>query len=224
MSPCVCLRPALSFHFLIGSDAPDDCTVASYFTTTSLLATVSETSSSLASCDSGVSHCINNPCQSSRCDNMARPDRPISSTPARDPSSAFARSTLYTTQSTPYGALPNSLTSVSDKENTPVPGTVSKNRGKARMAPPTRPPNQNSENTNGAHSAKRIRLSHTQSASRSTSNHGRDDQDERRYYNPDQDPEERQALKRKSRALEREFNGAQAFEPSMVPSDLFLLC
>jgi len=155
---------------------------------------------------------------------MARPDHPISSTPARDPSSTFARSTPDTTQSTPYGALPNSSSAISDKENTPIPGTtVSKYKGKTRMAPPARPPNPNSENTNGTHSAKRIRLSHTQSSRQSTSNHDGDDQDERRYYNPDQDPEERQALKRKSRALEREFNCAHGLDAYLV-TNFFSTC
>lgn len=78
------------------------------------------------------------------------------------------------------------------------------------MQPPSTLPTPNSGDTSGphSHSAKRRRLE---------ASHGRrasaldDDDDEeyegQKWYDPAQDQAERQEIKRKSRALEREFNG-----------------
>lgn len=68
--------------------------------------------------------------------------------------------------------------------------------------------------SSAARPAKRLRLEQSQSSRHATNTNNNlgesteDQLDGRKYYNPDQDPEERQALKRESRALEREFNGA----------------
>lgn len=59
-------------------------------------------------------------------------------------------------------------------------------------------------NTTDSHSAKRRRTQ-----TRPTTSAARDDEpEESRFYDPTQDQHERQEIKKKSRALEREFNGA----------------
>lgn len=129
---------------------------------------------------------------------MARPTRHLSSTPARDlPIASAAHPSL----DSPSGA--------SDKENQP---TQRRDKGKGRMAPPTSAPMPNHASTSTpsslSNAAKRRRVDVPTSSRRQSipEDDDEEDRDGRKYYNPDQNPEERQALKRKSRALEREFN------------------
>lgn len=79
------------------------------------------------------------------------------------------------------------------------------------MQPPSTLPTPTSDDTSGSHShsAKRRRLD--ASRGRRASAPDDDDDDEeyegQKWYDPTQDQAERQEIKRKSRALEREFNG-----------------
>jgi hypothetical protein len=59
--------------------------------------------------------------------------------------------------------------------------------------------------TSNPHSAKRRR---TQPSPTASAADDLDSDDESRFYDPTQDQHERQEVKKKSRALEREFNGA----------------
>lgn len=143
--------------------------------------------------------------------------RYVSSTPARG-SSTLVDNTPNAAQSSAYGAHQASPTGISDKENQPIPAAGDKAKG--RMLPP-------SASLNGARSAKRMRLDQPQSGRRASGNveNEQDQLDGRKYYNPDQNPEERQALKRQSRALEREFNGAYSltYTPSSSANTLQII-
>lgn len=134
---------------------------------------------------------------------MARLNRNISSTPARD-SSVFAETTPHNVDT--YGAVQTSPSAASDKENEPTPATAHRDKGKGRMAPPGNLPTPNYNSTSASHSAKRRRVDNSHSV-RSNVDNTDHDLDGRKYYNPDQDFEERLEVKRKSRALERSFKG-----------------
>ncbi|KAI5249282.1 hypothetical protein E4T43_00651 [Aureobasidium subglaciale] len=87
---------------------------------------------------------------------------------------------------------PSSPTPSSDKENRCT--SAPRDKGKGRMQ---------SDSTT-SHSAKRRR---TQPPTNASAAHDQE-HDESRFYDPTQDQHERQEIKKKSRALEREFNGA----------------
>ncbi|KAI4727715.1 hypothetical protein E4T49_04563 [Aureobasidium sp. EXF-10728] len=111
---------------------------------------------------------------------MARPNRRPSDTPAR--SSNFSAA--------PSSVAPSSPNLSSDKENQAT--SAPRDKGKGRM-PST---------TSDSHSAKRRRIQTRPTASAADD----EEPDESRYYDPTQDQHERQEIKKKSRALEREFN------------------
>jgi hypothetical protein len=93
---------------------------------------------------------------------------------------------------TNFSSDPSSPDNTSDKENTTA--SAARNKGKGRM------PSVQSD----PRSAKRRRIeTHTSVVEEEDPN------DPTRYYNPTQDQHERQDIKKKSRALEREFNGDQ---------------
>jgi hypothetical protein len=108
------------------------------------------------------------------------------------PSETPARSSNFPTAA-PSSVAPSSPDPSSDKENHPA--SASRDKGKGRMQ----------STTSDAHSAKRRR---TQARPVATAVDDQDLDDESRFYDPTQDQHERQEIKKKSRALEREFNGA----------------
>lgn len=113
---------------------------------------------------------------------MARVNQRPSETPALSSNLSVA----------PSSVAPSSPNPSSDKENRS--DLPSRDKGKGRMQ----------SNTTGSHSAKRRRTQ-----ARPTTSAARDDEpEESRFYDPTQDQHERQEIKKKSRALEREFNGA----------------
>ncbi|GAB7348728.1 hypothetical protein MBLNU459_g7465t1 [Dothideomycetes sp. NU459] len=135
---------------------------------------------------------------------MARLNAAAASTPAHHSSGAFMSHTPHAAHvSTPPSPLHTSPSSLSDKENQPA--SRPKDKGKGRMRPPAELPTPTSDDASGSHSAKRRRIE-------SSRNGGADDGDEdeedqsQKWYDPNQDPTIRQDIKRKSRALEREFN------------------
>ena len=106
------------------------------------------------------------------------------------PSETPARSSNFTT--VPSSIAPSSPDLSSDKENQST--TAPRDKGKGRMQ----------STVSDSHSNKRRRTH-----ARCTASAGNDqDLDESRFYDPTQDKHERQEIKKKSRALEREFNGA----------------
>ncbi|THW50493.1 hypothetical protein D6C86_00864 [Aureobasidium pullulans] len=84
---------------------------------------------------------------------------------------------------------PSSPNLSSDKENHST--SAPRDKGKGRMSGPS-----------DSHSAKRRRIQPRSTAS--VANH--EENDDSRFYDPTQDQHERQEIKKKSRALEREFN------------------
>ncbi|KAL1305913.1 hypothetical protein AAFC00_004056 [Neodothiora populina] len=118
---------------------------------------------------------------------------------ARPPSSRLRS----TTPSVDYNHTPAhspSPSAASDKENQATPRAAPRNKGKGRMPPPRRG-NPSTSDDAVPPSTKRRRPETSRTATLLE-----DEEDPRKYYNPDQNPEERQRLKKKSRALEREFN------------------
>jgi hypothetical protein len=114
---------------------------------------------------------------------MARVNQRPSETPVRS-------SNLPTA---PPSIAPSSPDPSSDKENHST--AAPRDKGKGRMQ----------STTSDSHSAKRRRTQSRPTAS--VADHLESD-DESRFYDPTQDQHERQEVKKKSRALEREFNGA----------------
>lgn len=92
----------------------------------------------------------------------------------------------------PSSVAPSSPNLSSDKENQS--DLAPRDKGKGRMQ----------STRSDSHSAKRRR---TQARPTATAAHDQE-LDESRFYDPTQDQHERQEIKKKSRALEREFNGA----------------
>ncbi|KAI4744452.1 hypothetical protein E4T50_05206 [Aureobasidium sp. EXF-12298] len=105
------------------------------------------------------------------------------------PSETPARSSNFPTAA-PSSVVPSSPDPSSDKENHSA--SASRDKGKGRMQ----------SATSDAHSAKRRK---TQARPVASAVDDQDD-DESRFYDPTQDQHERQEIKKKSRALEREFN------------------
>ena len=127
---------------------------------------------------------------------MARVNQRLSDTPARSSNFPTAPSSL----------APSSPDLSSDKENHST--STHRDKGKGRMQ----------SATSDSHSAKRRRI-HTNPAASAVNDQDLDD--ESRFYDPTQDQHERQEIKKKSRALEREFNGACPPIPyTLMPSSL----
>jgi hypothetical protein len=113
---------------------------------------------------------------------MARVNQRPSETPAHSSHLSVA----------PSSVAPSSPNLSSDKENQS--DLAPRDKGKGRMQ----------STTSDSNSAKRRRIQ-----ARPTASAARDEElDESRFYDPTQDQHERQEIKKKSRALEREFNGA----------------
>lgn len=113
---------------------------------------------------------------------MARVNQRPSETPAR--SSNFP--------AVPSPIAPSSPDPSSDKENHSTSAPRDKGKGRMQSTAPD------------SHSNKR-RRTHARSTAPIVNDQ---DLDESRFYDPIQDQHERQEIKKKSRALEREFNGA----------------
>ena len=99
---------------------------------------------------------------------------------------------------------------ISDQENRD-PGTGARQKGKQRVMPPSHrsslPTPSDGSDTSRGHKRRRI-----DADSHPTQGAEEGDEDLQRfnkYFNPNQDPEIRRAVKRKSRALEREFQGEE---------------
>ncbi|OQO13736.1 hypothetical protein B0A48_01966 [Cryoendolithus antarcticus] len=111
----------------------------------------------------------------------------------------------------PSSRYPSATPGVSDQENNdPNPTACDEGKGRA-MDPPARSslPTPTSRHSDGASSGqKRKRGSDDSAASPCAAE--TDEQKFNRYFDPNQDPEERREIKRKSRALERDFNENRA--------------
>ncbi|CAD0110021.1 unnamed protein product [Aureobasidium uvarum] len=116
---------------------------------------------------------------------MARVNQRPSETPARSSNIPAG----------PPSVAPSPPNLSSDKENQAT--SAPRDKGKGRMQ----------SSTSDSHSAKRRRTQPRPTAS--AANH--EEPNESRFYDPTQDQHERQEVKKKSRALEREFNGACSY-------------
>lgn len=137
---------------------------------------------------------------------MARLNHAVASTPVRQSSSALMNHTPQTDQRLPQGSHLSPTSS--DKENQPAP--AARVKGKGRMQPPSTLPTPNSADTSASHSAKRRRLDATHPQPPTAPANHDEEYEGHKWYDPTQDQAERQEIKRKSRALERDFNGTQS--------------
>ena len=108
------------------------------------------------------------------------------------------------------GASATPVPSTSDQENRD-PETRQRQNGKDRasdMASQGSLPTPTSADDRSALRAQKRRQIHEDDTTGTPNGAGGDDEDKfTRYFDPNQDADERRDLKRKSRALEREFNG-----------------
>lgn len=126
-----------------------------------------------------------------------------------------------TVASSRYGpATPGPGSSTSDQENRDPTGAA-RNKGKERAMPP--PPRINlptptSDPSDSSRGQKRKRSEVQADATQGDQEDEVDSDEEKhtKYYDPNQDPEIRRQVKRKSRALEREFNGASVLGMARV--------
>lgn len=93
----------------------------------------------------------------------------------------------------------------SDQENRD-PRAMARDKGKGRATDPPRHESLPTPVSDESETARGQKRKHAQQATQSIEE---DEEDEKltRYFDPNQDPEIRRQVKRKSRALEREFNG-----------------
>jgi hypothetical protein len=99
----------------------------------------------------------------------------------------------------------------SDQENRD-PGARRRDRGKGRasdMPSQGSLPTPTSVDEHGAQRAQKRRRTQRPDTTGSPNDNGVDEEEDKftRYFDPNQDAEERRTIKRKSRALERDFNG-----------------
>lgn len=124
---------------------------------------------------------------------------------------------LNTRPSSRYNSVTPGPGNTSDQENTdPIASRTNKGKGRASdMPPPSRAslPTPTSDSSNEACGQKRKRTVPQRPSTEADEDDEEVDEEEReavkftRYFDPNQDPDERRDIKRESRALEREFQG-----------------